>query len=59
MDDPKQRQPDITKAIKELDWQPKVSRAEGLAITYSYFKNLPKERLYEDKHGRTFAQNKN
>lgn len=47
-DDPKQRQPDITKARELLGWEPKVSRAEGLAITYDYFKNLPKERLYED-----------
>jgi dTDP-glucose 4,6-dehydratase len=44
-DDPKQRQPDITKAKELLGWQPKVSRAEGLKITYEYFKNLPKEEL--------------
>lgn len=42
-DDPKQRQPDITKAKELLNWQPKVSRAEGLKITYDYFKKLPKE----------------
>jgi dTDP-glucose 4,6-dehydratase len=46
-DDPKQRQPDITKAKKILSWQPKVGRAEGLKITYEYFKNLPKEELYK------------
>ncbi|MEO7264525.1 MAG: UDP-glucuronic acid decarboxylase family protein, partial [Ferruginibacter sp.] len=45
VDDPKQRQPDISKAKEKLDWQPKVSRAEGLKITYEYFKNLPKEEL--------------
>ena len=45
VDDPKQRQPDITKAKQILGWQPKVSRAEGLKKTYEYFKNLPKEEL--------------
>lgn len=43
VDDPKQRQPDITKAKQILGWEPKVSRAEGLKMTYDYFKNLPKE----------------
>jgi dTDP-glucose 4,6-dehydratase len=38
IDDPQQRQPDITKAKKILGWEPKVSRAEGLKITYEYFK---------------------
>ncbi|MFY0253640.1 UDP-glucuronic acid decarboxylase family protein [Chitinophaga sp. 30R24] len=37
-DDPKQRQPDITKARTLLGWEPKVSRQEGLRITYEYFK---------------------
>lgn len=37
-DDPKQRKPDITKARSILGWEPKVSRAEGLKITYDYFK---------------------
>jgi dTDP-glucose 4,6-dehydratase len=45
VDDPKQRQPDITKAKQILNWEPKVSRAEGLKITYEYFKNLPPEEL--------------
>src|SRR5437868_1540525 len=44
-DDPKQRQPDISKAKKILDWEPKVARAEGLRATYEYFKSLPKEEL--------------
>jgi dTDP-glucose 4,6-dehydratase len=44
-DDPKQRQPDITKAKKLLNWEPKVSRQDGLKITYEYFKSLPKEEL--------------
>jgi dTDP-glucose 4,6-dehydratase len=42
-DDPKQRKPDITKATNILGWEPKVSRSEGLKITYEYFKNLPPE----------------
>ena len=41
VDDPKQRQPDITKAKKLLGWEPKVDRAEGLKKTYDYFKSLP------------------
>jgi dTDP-glucose 4,6-dehydratase len=46
-DDPKQRQPDITKAKEILGWLPKVQREEGLKITYEYFKNLPREELYK------------
>jgi dTDP-glucose 4,6-dehydratase len=42
-DDPKQRQPDITKAKQLLNWQPTIGRAEGVRITYEYFKALPKE----------------
>lgn len=49
-DDPKQRQPDITLAKKLLGWEPKVSREEGLKITYGYFKNLPEEELYKTAH---------
>jgi dTDP-glucose 4,6-dehydratase len=49
-DDPKQRQPDITKARTILKWEPKISRAEGLKITYEYFKSLPKETLYQRDH---------
>jgi dTDP-glucose 4,6-dehydratase len=45
VDDPKQRQPDITKAKEILGWEPKVSRADGLRVTYEYFKSLPKEEL--------------
>ena len=41
VDDPKQRQPDITKAKTILGWEPKVDRAEGLKKTYDYFKSLP------------------
>jgi len=46
-DDPKQRQPDISKAKELLNWQPKVNRTRGLKITYDYFKNLSKEELYK------------
>lgn len=53
-DDPKQRQPNIDKAREVLGWEPKVDRAEGLKITWDYFKALPKERLYEDSHHREF-----
>jgi dTDP-glucose 4,6-dehydratase len=43
VDDPKQREPDITKAKQILGWSPKVNRREGLKITYDYFKSLPEE----------------
>lgn len=49
-DDPKQRRPDITKAKKLLNWEPKVNRAEGLKITYDYFRSLPKEELFKTEH---------
>lgn len=38
VDDPKVRQPDITKAKNILGWQPKVERKEGLKKTILYFK---------------------
>ena len=50
VDDPKQRRPDITLATKLLGWEPKVSRQEGLKITYEYFKSLSKEELFEKDH---------
>ena len=53
-DDPKQRQPDITRAKEILGWEPKVSREEGLKLTYDYFRNLPKERLWEEASHREF-----
>ena len=37
-DDPKQRQPNITKAKELLGWEPKVDRHEGLKLTLEYFK---------------------
>lgn len=41
VDDPKQRQPDITRARQLLNWQPVVDRREGLQMTYDYFRALP------------------
>ena len=37
-DDPKQRQPDISKARRLLGWEPKVPLREGLARSMEYFK---------------------
>ena len=36
-DDPKQREPDVSKAKKILGWEPKVARKEGLRRTIEYF----------------------
>lgn len=49
-DDPKQRQPDITKAKTLLNWTPLVDRSEGLKITYNYFKSLPKSEIEKTDH---------
>lgn len=53
-DDPKQRKPDIARAKEILGWEPTVDRAEGLKITYEYFKNLPAEHLYKHAHPKEF-----
>jgi dTDP-glucose 4,6-dehydratase len=50
VNDPMQRQPDISKAKEILDWEPKVMRAEGLEKTYAWFKSLPEDRLYRKEH---------
>jgi dTDP-glucose 4,6-dehydratase len=50
VDDPKQRQPDITLARSILNWESKVGRAEGLKITYDYFKSLSQEELMQTEH---------
>ena len=39
-DDPKQRRPDITKARKLLDWEPRVPLDEGLGRTIEYFRKV-------------------
>ncbi|MFV9549511.1 UDP-glucuronic acid decarboxylase family protein [Algibacter sp. PT7-4] len=49
-DDPLQRQPDITLAKKILNWEPKMSREEGMKITYNYFKSLSQDELYKSNH---------
>lgn len=49
-DDPMQRQPDNSRAKKVLGWEPKVSRSEGMKITYNYFKSLSKEELEKSEH---------
>jgi dTDP-glucose 4,6-dehydratase len=53
-DDPKQRQPDITKAKAILDWEPKISREVGLKITYDYFRSFTKEQLEATKSNKEF-----
>jgi dTDP-glucose 4,6-dehydratase len=50
VNDPLQRQPDITKAKELLGWEAKVGRAEGMKITYDYFKSLSKEELSKEEH---------
>ncbi|MBL7928522.1 MAG: SDR family oxidoreductase [Bacteroidia bacterium] len=49
-DDPKQRRPDISKAKAILNWEPQVSRKEGLKKTLDYFKTLTEEELYKTEH---------
>lgn len=49
-DDPMQRQPNIDKARDLLGWQPKISREQGLKITYDYFKSLTEEELHSKEH---------
>ncbi len=56
VDDPKQRQPDITRAKSLLGWQPKVNRKDGLKITYDYFRSLPPEEW--SKLPKEFVSNK-
>ena len=57
-DDPMQRQPDITKAKEILNWEPKVSREEGMKRTFEYFKSLPKEELHKKEHKDFTSHNK-
>jgi dTDP-glucose 4,6-dehydratase len=38
--DPKRRRPDIGLAKEILDWEPKIGRAEGVRLTYEYFKKV-------------------
>jgi dTDP-glucose 4,6-dehydratase len=50
VNDPLQRQPDISKAKAILGWEAKISRAEGMKITYDYFKSLSPEELSKEEH---------
>jgi dTDP-glucose 4,6-dehydratase len=50
VNDPMQRQPDISLAKKLLNWEPKIDRAEGMKITFNYFKSLTEEELYKSEH---------
>ena len=50
VNDPMQRQPNISKAKELLDWEPKVMRAEGLERTYAWFRSLPEAVLNNKKH---------
>ena len=49
-DDPMQRQPDISRAKELLNWEPKVSRAQGMKATFDYFKGLSQEELFKSEH---------
>jgi len=50
INDPLQRQPDITKAKEVLNWEPKIGRALGMKRTMEYFSSLSEEELYKSKH---------
>lgn len=50
VDDPLQRQPDITLAKKLLDWEPKTAQNEGMKLTFDYFKNLSEYDLHKRAH---------
>ncbi len=49
-DDPTQRQPDISKALKILKWSPKISRSKGLMKTYHAFQKLSLDELNKQEH---------
>ncbi len=50
INDPMQRQPDISLAKKILGWEPKVERTDGMKITYDYFKSLNPAELQKREH---------
>lgn len=39
-EDPKQREPEISRAKGQLDWSPRIELNEGLTMTIEYFKTL-------------------
>ena len=45
IDDPKQRQPDISKAQEVLGWEPAIQLRQGLAKTIQYFDELLSDRI--------------
>lgn len=47
VDDPKQREPDITRAKELLGWSPRIGRKEGLRVTYEYFKSLHEDEWHK------------
>jgi dTDP-glucose 4,6-dehydratase len=53
-DDPKQRQPDITKAKEILSWSPRIDRKVGLKITYDYFKSFSIDNILKNKNCKMF-----
>lgn len=58
IDDPLQRQPDISLAKELLDWTPKISQKEGMALTFNYFKTLNEDELFKKKHKEFSKYNK-
>ncbi|MBP2833272.1 SDR family oxidoreductase [Aquimarina sp. U1-2] len=50
VNDPLQRQPNISKAKELLNWEPTIDRSEGMRRTLAYFQNLSKEELYKSEH---------
>ena len=50
VNDPLQRKPDITKAIKILNWKPNISRKKGLENTLNYFRTLSLQQLNKKEH---------
>ena len=49
-DDPLKRQPDIKLAKKVLNWQPQISREDGMKMTVSFFQNVSDKQLYKRDH---------
>ena len=50
VNDPLQRQPDITKAKEILNWEPRMDRSEGMKLTLEYFKGFSQEELQKSEH---------
>ncbi len=56
VNDPLQRQPDITKAKRILDWEPKVDRVEGMNKTLEYFEGFSQDELKKSEHREFFKK---